>query len=73
MVMLKLEDYIWNTGPKYEYVNSDKICRIRFTRKRIRIYFYPSMFGYIYVAKTKHNLDELENIDGLLQEVDDTW
>ena len=73
MVMLKFEDYIFNTGPKYEYINSEKIFRVRFTRKKIKIYAYPSLFGYIFVAKTKHNLKELEKIDGMLLEVDETW
>jgi len=65
MVMLKLEDYIWNSGPKYEYLNSEKIFRIRMMRKRIRIYYFPGIFSYIYVAKTKYNLMELGKIEGM--------
>jgi len=63
MVWLKFEDEIWNIGPKYEYINSDLIRRIRITRKRIRFYFKDRIFGYIYVGKTRNNLEELKKIN----------
>ena len=66
--MLQFEDYIYGTGPKYEYINSEKIFRIRFARKRIRIYLGPSSLMYIYVEKNKHNMKELELKMGITEE-----
>jgi len=63
MVMLKFEDDIWNTNASYEYINSERIFRIRIRRKRIKIYMYPSTFNYIYIGKTKHNIEELKKIN----------
>jgi len=61
-MILKFEDYVFTTGPSYEYINSDHISRIRITRKRIKIYLNNHLYDYIFVGKTKHNMDELKKI-----------
>ena len=61
-MMLKLEDDIYATNPCHEYINSDKIFRVRLTKKRIRIYKAPTIFNHIYVGRTKHNMEELKKI-----------
>lgn len=62
-MILKFEDDIWATGPHYEYINSDRIFRIRLNKKRIKIYMYPAIFNCIYVGRTKHNMEELKKLD----------
>ena len=58
---LKLEDDVFNNGPSYEYVNSDRITRIRLTKKRIRL--YTSTFSYIFVGRTKWNMREIKKLN----------
>jgi len=58
---LKLEDFVYNNNPSYEYVNSDRITRIRLTKKRIRL--YTSMLSYIYVGRTKWNMKEIKKLN----------
>jgi hypothetical protein len=60
-MILKLEDYVWAVGPSHEYINSDKIKRIRILKKRIKIYF--NTWNYIYVGNTEHNKKELKKLD----------
>ena len=67
-MILKFEDYVYAVGHKHEYINSDKIWRIRLKRKRIYIYLSPSAFSYIYVGRTKHNMDELKKLDAKIIE-----
>jgi len=62
-MILKFEDDIYTTGPRHEYINSDKIFRIRLTRKRIRIYTHTGAFSYIFVGRTEHNMNELKKLD----------
>lgn len=59
--MLKFEDQVFNIGPSFEYINPEKISRIRLTRKRIRIYL-KSQLNYIYVERTEKNMKELEKV-----------
>ena len=60
-MILKLEDDIFNSGPESEYINSEKIKRIRIGKKRIRIYLEGTIL-YIYVGITKHNVEEFKKI-----------
>ena len=62
-MILKFEDSIWNVGPSYEYINSDRIFRIRLTRKRIRIYFNSSFWSMIYFERTENNMNELKKLE----------
>ena len=62
-MMLKFEDFVYVGGPSQEYINSDRIFRIRLTRKRIRIYFSSSPFSYVFVEKNSHNMNELKKLD----------
>ena len=71
MILLELEDHIFKHNASYEYINTDQIKRIRITRKRIYIYPFGT-WAYIYVPKTKHNIEELKLKIGLDTEVS-TW
>lgn len=62
-MFLILEDYVWGIGSKHEVINSRNICRIRISRKRIKIWTINHRWNYIYVGKTKHNMDELKKIE----------
>jgi len=65
-MLLKFEDYIFAGGPTHEYINTDLILRVRLSRKRIRLYYRGSIFGYIFIARTKNNMDELRKWDNEL-------
>lgn len=56
-MILKLEDTVFNVGLRYEYINSDHITKIVIKRKRIRLYLLGG--GYIFVGRTKYNMEQL--------------
>ena len=62
-MILKFEDFVYARGPSQEYINSDRIFRIRLSRKRIRIYFSSSPFSYVFVERNEHNMNELKKLD----------
>jgi hypothetical protein len=66
-MLLKFEDDIFNYGASYEYINSEQIIRIRLLRKRIRIYLLGFRKNYIFIGRTKHNMDELKKICGEIE------
>lgn len=61
-MILKFEDYIYDVGSKYEYIDSSQIIRIRIKRKRIYIYL-TSLWNAVYIPSNKHNMEELKKID----------
>ena len=67
-MILKFEDFVYAGGPSQEYINSDRIFRIRLTRKRIRIYFSSNAFSYVFVERNTHNMNELKKLDKEIKE-----